>query len=70
MFRPLDLVIEAYCEQLKGSYFKVYGTLNPEFANIIAFCGRMALENIANSDAAYHDTFHTCLLYTSDAADE
>lgn len=62
MFRPLDLVIEAYCEELKATYFKLYGILNPEYANIIGFCGRMALENIANSDAAYHDTFHTILV--------
>jgi hypothetical protein len=62
LFRPLDLVIEAYCEELKATYFKVYGSLNPENASIIGFCGRMALENIANSDAAYHDVFHTILV--------
>jgi hypothetical protein len=62
MFSPVDLVIDAYCEELKAAYYKLYGILEPEYPNIIAFCGRMALENIANSDAAYHDTFHTIVV--------
>jgi hypothetical protein len=62
MFSPVDLVIDAYCEELKAAYCRLYGILEPEYPNIIAFCGRMALENIANSDAAYHDTFHTIMV--------
>src|SRR5919199_1393382 len=31
----------------------------PSFSNVIAWSGRLALENIANSDALYHNIEHT-----------
>ncbi len=62
MFDPTRLVIDAFVETLKLNYQRTYGLLEPEFANIVAFTGRMALENIANSDAAYHDVNHTILV--------
>jgi hypothetical protein len=61
MFNPTQLVIDAFVDRLMGNYARTYGLLEPEFPNIIAFCGRLALENIANSDAAYHDVNHSIL---------
>lgn len=62
MFNPTALVIDTFVELLKGNYERVYGLLNPEYGNIIRFVGRIALENIANSDAAYHDVNHTIMV--------
>ncbi|HYE01513.1 MAG TPA: metal-dependent phosphohydrolase [Alphaproteobacteria bacterium] len=62
MFNPTKLVIDAFVDQLKANYHRTYGLLEPEYPNIVGFVGRMALENIANSDAAYHDVAHTILV--------
>src|SRR6266481_5170995 len=62
MFNPIQLVIDTFVELLKTNYFRTYGLLEPEYPNIIAFTGRVALENIANSDAAYHDVNHTIMV--------
>jgi hypothetical protein len=59
VFNPIELVIDAFVDNLRENYLRTYGVLEPEFPNIIGFIGRMALENIANSDAPYHDVFHT-----------
>ena len=59
MFNATQLVIDTYVETLQENYRRIYGLLEPEFPNVIGFVGRMALENIANSDAAYHDVHHT-----------
>ena len=55
MFNPTEIVIQAFVEQLKGKYGRIYGTLEPAYPEIISFVGRLALENIANSDAVYHE---------------
>ena len=62
MFNPTQLVIDHFVELLKESYYRTYGLLEPEYPNIIAFIGRIALENAATSDAPYHDYNHTILV--------
>ena len=62
MFNATQLVIDAFMEKLKDNYERTYGILEPDFPNMIAFMGRLALENIANSDAAYHDVNHTIMV--------
>jgi hypothetical protein len=62
MFNPTQVVIEAFVAQLQDMYQRVYGVLEPGYPGIIAFVGRLALENIANSDAAYHDINHTIMV--------
>jgi hypothetical protein len=62
MFNPTQIVIQAFVEQLKGKYGQIYGDLEPAYRDIIGFVGRLALENIANSDAAYHDMNHTIMV--------
>ena len=59
MFNATQLVIDAFVDKLRDDYFRMYGILEPEYPNIISFVARMAMENIANSDALYHDVFHT-----------
>lgn len=62
MFSPTNVVIDAFVDYLKRTYHQIYGLLEPEYPNVIAYCGRIALENIANSDAAYHDIHHTMMV--------
>ena len=57
-----QLVIEHFVRELKTAYQQSYGLLEPQFANIIEWTGRLALENIANSDALYHDVEHTMMV--------
>ena len=62
MFNPTQIVIQAFVEQLKDKYRLIYGVLEPANPDIISFVGRLALENIANSDAPYHDMNHTIMV--------
>ena len=62
MFNPTAHVIDTFVETLKDNYVRMYGILDPEYANILRFVGRIAFENIANADAAYHDVFHTIMV--------
>jgi hypothetical protein len=62
MFNPTQLVIEAFVRQLLDMYNRIYGLLEPSYPGIIDFVGRMALENIANSDAPYHNVDHTIMV--------
>jgi hypothetical protein len=62
MFNPTQIVIQAFVDELKDKYHQIYGVLEPAYPDIIGFVGRLALENIANSDAAYHDMGHTIMV--------
>lgn len=62
MFNPTTTLINAFVQELQAGYEQNYGGLKPDYANIISWSGRMALENIANSDALYHNVEHTLLV--------
>lgn len=62
MFNPTQLVIEAFVKELQAMYQRTYGLLEPDYPGIIGFVGRVALENIANSDAPYHNVEHTIMV--------
>ena len=53
MFNLTEVLIDAFVERLQQEYRRMYGVLEPSYPGIIAWAGRMALENIANSDALY-----------------
>src|SRR5690606_19790657 len=57
-----ELTIDMFVQQLKNSYQRTYGDITPEFGRIVAWCGRLSLENISNSDALYHDIDHTIMV--------
>jgi len=57
-----ELTIDMFVEQLRTVYQRTYGDLNSDFGRIVVWCGRLALENIANSDALYHDVEHTIMV--------
>ncbi|NEP59477.1 MAG: metal-dependent phosphohydrolase [Symploca sp. SIO2G7] len=59
MFNPIEVMIDAFVARLRSGYHRIYGGLNPNYPDIIAWVGNMALENIVNSDALYHNVEHT-----------
>jgi hypothetical protein len=59
MFDATELLIDAFVKQLRAGYHRTYGGYKPDYEDIIAWAGNMALENIANSDALYHNVEHT-----------
>lgn len=52
-------VIEHFVAELKHAYQQTYSLTDPQYANLLEWTGRLALENIANSDALYHNVDHT-----------
>ncbi|MBI5351875.1 MAG: metal-dependent phosphohydrolase [Chloroflexi bacterium] len=57
-----ELTIDMFVEQLRTVYQRTYGEIDTDYGRIVAWCGRLALENIANSDALYHDIDHTIMV--------
>ncbi len=58
MFNSTELLIEAFIKQLQHGYTRTYGGYKSDYADILSWVGAMALENIANSDALYHNVEH------------
>ncbi len=59
MFNPTKLLIDSFVSEVKTGYHSAYGGLKSDYSEIIAWVGNMALENIANSNALYHNVEHT-----------
>lgn len=57
-----ELTINMFVQQLQMAYHRNYGDINPVYGRIVAWCGRLSLENISNSDALYHDMDHTIMV--------
>jgi hypothetical protein len=57
-----QMIIDRFVEELHEAYRQSYRSMEPQFPNIIEWTGRLALENIANSDNLYHDVEHTILV--------
>ena len=62
MLNLREVAIEHFVNKLKQAYDRMYSDLDPQFRNIVVWCGTLALENIANSDALYHDYEHTMMV--------
>lgn len=62
MFDVTQLLIDHFVQQIRDGYQRTYGGWNSHFSDIIGWAGGMALENIANSDALYHNVEHTILV--------
>lgn len=57
-----ELLISAFVSELRKSYQRMYSNLEVERGDIVAWCGRLALEVISNSDMLYHDVEHTVMV--------
>jgi hypothetical protein len=62
MFNPTQVVIEAFVRELQAMYVHTYSVLEPIYPDVIAFIARAVMENIANSDAPYHNAEHTMMV--------
>lgn len=62
MLNTVQLLIHTFIDQLLLSYKQTYGGYKNNYAEIMGWAGGMALENIANSDALYHNVEHTVLV--------
>ncbi|MGB7519485.1 MAG: metal-dependent phosphohydrolase, partial [Spirulinaceae cyanobacterium] len=62
MFNLTQERIDSCVRRLQGGYFRIYGSSRAEYAELIASVARIGLDNIARSDAAYHDVDHTILV--------
>lgn len=62
LFNATELLIDSFVQKIQDGYRRTYGGYKPDYAEIIAWAGSMALENIANSDALYHNVEHTILV--------
>ncbi|HEY9599098.1 MAG TPA: Npun_R2479 family HD domain-containing metalloprotein, partial [Cyanophyceae cyanobacterium] len=62
MFDPTQLLIDHFVQRIRDGYHRTYGGWKSDYADIISWAGGMALENIANSDALYHNVEHTILV--------
>jgi hypothetical protein len=57
-----QIAIEHFVKELKQAYQQTYSLLEPQYANLIEWTARLALENIANSDSLYHNVEHTMMV--------
>ena len=62
MFNPTEILIDAFGTKLRDGYRRMYGGLKSDYEDIICWASSMSLENIANSDALYHNVEHTILV--------
>ena len=56
------LMINYLVEEVQKAYYRTYSSLEPEIGNMIGWTARLALENIANSNALYHNLEHTVMV--------
>lgn len=61
-FDPTSILIDEAVDRLEETYIRVFGTLYPDYPNIIRSAGTMAMEIIANSDALYHNVEHSIMV--------
>src|SRR5437867_13358269 len=62
LFNPTEVLIDGFGAQLRAGDRRMYGGLKVDYEDIICWASSMSLENIANSDALYHNAEHTILV--------
>ncbi|HSG88550.1 MAG TPA: hypothetical protein VLA56_05015 [Pseudomonadales bacterium] len=62
MFSPVGVVIDAFCAETRRAFQAAFPNQSPDLADVLDTTTRMALEILANTDAAYHDLEHTLLV--------
>ncbi|MCZ6635808.1 MAG: metal-dependent phosphohydrolase [bacterium] len=64
LFNYRYLMIQRFAAGLETEYKNAYGELETAYGGLVNWIGRLALENISNSDMLYHDVEHTMLVTT------
>jgi hypothetical protein len=62
MFRPSDIIIDAFIDRLRWTYSEQYGDGELGHRETIAQVARMALGRLSQSNALYHNLDHTLLV--------
>lgn len=62
MLNVQRIVISYAMKELRSAYIRTYSDMEEQLGNIMVWSGHLALENIANSDALYHNLDHTLLV--------
>lgn len=62
MLNPTTVVVDRFCDALNCYYQTMFGAEEPMVPVRIAFGARLILEQVANSDALYHNLQHTILV--------
>jgi hypothetical protein len=62
MFNATELLINDFVRTLRDGYRRTYGGLKSDYEEVIGWVGAMAMENVANSDALYHNVEHSILV--------
>lgn len=57
-----SVIINEFVKEIKAAYNQTYNMIEPQYGHILEWCGRLSLENIANSDALYHNVEHTIMV--------
>jgi hypothetical protein len=55
-------MMEYSIEEVKKTYRRTFNGVEPELEKVMTSSGQVAFENIANSDALYHDVEHTLMV--------
>jgi hypothetical protein len=61
-FDTTSILIDETLDRIEDTYVRVFGTLYPDYPNIIRSSGTMAMEIVANSDALYHNVEHSIMV--------
>lgn len=62
MLSRTKAMIRTCIEQLQAGYRHTYGNLKAEYSDLISWVAQIALDNIATSNAPYHNVEHTILV--------
>ncbi len=62
MRSPTENVIDSFIDKIIKDYISLYGSTNPNYPEIIYSIGKLALNTISKSNAAYHDVHHTIMV--------
>lgn len=62
MLNLQGILIDHFVAELSKAYQQTYSLMEPQYASILEWSGRLALETIANTDALYHNVDHTIMV--------
>ncbi len=62
MFNPTEVIADALAHHLTHAYHSMFGPEEPMYPAKLNVGARFAIEQIANSDALYHDVQHTVMV--------
>ena len=62
MMNLQQLAIDRFVRAIRTAYRQAFGHLERRYADVLGWVARLALENIANCDALYHNVEHTIMV--------